>query len=425
MQQRRAAALSRYQAASLPTGQEEIWRYSRIGDLDLSRFSPVPGPAGQATSCPDLPAEAQGLVDRVGARAGYVLTLDGAICRADLDHDSQHSGVTLGSISGNGAAEDIFGSIGSSFPAEDATDALDDLAEAFVGDGVMVSVPAGVELSRPVVIVNMLAMASEDEVNGPAAFPRLIVHLGDNSAATVIELFVSGSGAALVGPATELSVGDGARLSYSVVQQLGSHTWQLGHSWARTGRDSTLKCFTASLGGEYARSRLDSLIDGKGGSAELLAAYLGDGKQVHDFRTLQEHSAPRTTSDLVFKGAVGGTARSVYSGMIRMRHGARGANAFQTNRNLVLSDGAHADSVPNLDIQENDVRCSHASAVGPIDPEQRFYLESRGVPGDVAERLILLGFFKELLERTEPAVREHVVSSIRGRLREITKAAVL
>jgi Fe-S cluster assembly protein SufD len=152
-----------------------------------------------------------------------------------------------------------------------------------------------------------------------------------------------------------------------------------------------------------------------------LAAYFGDGTQMHDFRTLQEHGAPRTKSDLVFKGAVGGTARSVYSGLIRMRHGAKGADAFQTNRNLVLSDGAHADSVPNLDIEENDVRCSHASAIGQIDREQRFYLESRGVPPAVAERLILLGFFEDLWVRiAAPGVRDHLAAAVAARLDGVT-----
>ncbi|MGH9296050.1 MAG: SufD family Fe-S cluster assembly protein, partial [Acidimicrobiales bacterium] len=169
-------------------------------------------------------------------------------------------------------------------------------------------------------------------------------------------------------------------------------------------------------GGLYARSRVDSMLEGQGGSAQLLAVYLGTGTQMHDFRTLQEHGAPRTTSDLVFKGAVADQSRSVYSGMIRMRNGARGANAFQTNRNLVLSDGAHADSVPNLEIEESDVKCSHASAVGPIDEEQRFYLESRGVPRRTAERLILLGFFDELLERVQSSVARHVADVIASRL---------
>jgi Fe-S cluster assembly protein SufD len=118
---------------------------------------------------------------------------------------------------------------------------------------------------------------------------------------------------------------------------------------------------------------------------------------MHDFRTLQEHAAPRTTSDLLFKGAVQDTAKSVYTGLIKIHKNAKGSAAFQTNRNLTLSHGAWAESVPNLDIETNDVKCSHASTVGPIDEDQLFYLESRGVNPDVAQRLVVLGFFDEVL----------------------------
>jgi Fe-S cluster assembly protein SufD len=120
---------------------------------------------------------------------------------------------------------------------------------------------------------------------------------------------------------------------------------------------------------------------------------------MHDFRTLQDHIAPKTHSDLLFKGAVQNRARSVYTGLIRIRHDAKGSAAFQTNRNLTLSHGAWAESVPNLEIETNDVKCSHASTVGPIDDEQRFYLESRGIPPEVAERLVVLGFFDEVLDQ--------------------------
>jgi Fe-S cluster assembly protein SufD len=120
---------------------------------------------------------------------------------------------------------------------------------------------------------------------------------------------------------------------------------------------------------------------------------------MHDFATVQSHQGRHTTSDLLFKGAVAQDAHSVYRGLIRVEKGAAGTNAFQTNRNLVLDEGAHADSVPTLEIEENDVRCSHASAVGPIDEEQRFYLESRGVPTDVADRLIVSGFLDDVLAR--------------------------
>jgi Fe-S cluster assembly protein SufD len=323
--------------------------------------------------------------------------------------------VRLGVASEEPEAERLFGSVTAAFAADEVgeVDAFADLADAFAPDAVTLSVPRNVEVSGPILVVHLIGATTAGKAK--AVFPRTLVQVGENAGATVIELLVSGDEPVLVLPTVELSAGDGARLTHDVVQNLGTNAWQIGRLFATAGRDSALRSFQASLGAYYARMRTDSVLTGRGGSAELLAAYFGDGDQMHDFRTLQEHLAPKTTSDLVFKGAVAGTARSVYSGLIHMHEGAKGANAFQTNRNLVLSDGAHAYSVPNLNIEENDVRCSHASAVGPVDEQQRFYLESRGVPAAVAERLIVLGFFAELLERVNPFVRDFVLSAITER----------
>jgi Fe-S cluster assembly protein SufD len=304
---------------------------------------------------------------------------------------------------------------------EHEPDLFDHLADAFLRDALVLSVPPRARLEHPVVVVHLLGSRRAGPL-AQASFERTVVELGEAAEATVIELFVSAAGPLLVVPGLDIAVGDGAVFSHNTVQQLGAGAWQLAHQRIRAGRDATVRTFTASLGAEYARFRTESVLAGQGGSAELLAAYLGDGTQVHDFRTLQEHAAPRTRSELVFKGAVAGTARSVYSGLIRMRHGAKGADAFQTNRNLVLGDGAHADSVPNLDIEENDVRCSHASAVGPIDREQLFYLEARGVPTPIAERLILLGFFDDLFSRiTVPGMRGHLSAAVAARLGEVSR----
>jgi Fe-S cluster assembly protein SufD len=203
----------------------------------------------------------------------------------------------------------------------------------------------------------------------------------------------------LVLPVTEIDVGEDAHLDYANFQVLGPSCTEIALQASRVQNDGVLRSFTASLGASRARVRTDSDVVGQGAQSTLLAAYLGTGDQVHDFRTLQDHHGRRTRSELLFKGAVMDRAHSVYSGLIRIARGAHGADAFQTNHNLVLSEGAHADSVPNLDIDENDVRCSHASTVGPIDDEQLYYLESRGVEPAVAERLIVLGFFSELAER--------------------------
>jgi Fe-S cluster assembly protein SufD len=253
--------------------------------------------------------------------------------------------------------------------------------------------------------------------DGVAAFTRTIVQAGADSELTVVEHQASPDVRMVVDPVVELDIADAARVKYLNVQDLGPRVWQIGYQASRVGRDATLSSAVVALGGDYARVRTDSSITGKGGTSYLTAVYFADGDRMHDFRTLQDHAAPSSTSDLLFKGAVQDHGRSVYSGMIRVRKEAPGTNAFQTNRNLVLSEGASAESVPNLEIETNDVKCSHASAVGPIDEEQRYYLESRGVPPEAAERLIVLGFFGEVLDKLPtPKLVASIKASVAERL---------
>jgi Fe-S cluster assembly protein SufD len=425
--ERRLHALERLAASPPPVVDEDLWRYSRISELDLEQY--VPSGTGATVglrSAPEVDAwpESAALLDLVGERSGLAVVVDGFPVSFELSAAASATGAGLGSVLDDPRGSDVLDQVtrlnSATGKEEHEPDVFDHLADAFLRDAVVLSVPARARIDHPIVIVHLLGPSGATDV-AQAVSARTVIDLGEAAEATVIELFVSGDGALLVVPIVDIAVGDAALLSYNAIQQLGAGAWQLAHQRIRAGRDSTIRTFTASLGGEYARFRTESVLAGQGGSAELLAAYLGDGTQMHDFRTLQEHGAPRTKSDLVFKGAVGGTARSVYSGLIRMRHGAKGADAFQTNRNLVLSDGAHADSVPNLDIEENDVRCSHASAIGQIDREQRFYLESRGVPPAVAERLILLGFFEDLWVRiAAPGVRAHLAAAVAARLDGVT-----
>ena len=209
----------------------------------------------------------------------------------------------------------------------------------------------------------------------------------------------SAPGAGLLLPVTQISVADAARVGYVGVQLLDRATWSIASLEIDAGAQATVTAGLAGFGGDYARVRTSCRLSGRGASGDLLAAYFGDGDQTLDYRTFQEHVAPDTTSNLLFKGAVSDRSRSVYTGLIKVDAGAHGTNAFQTNRNIKLSDDAWAESVPNLMIENNDVHCSHASAVGPIDEEQRFYLESRGVPTSEAERLIVAGFFAEVFDR--------------------------
>jgi Fe-S cluster assembly protein SufD len=369
----------------LPTETDEIWRYSRIGDLELDLYSPwVPG-VGDHAELHDLPGHLQQLVGAAGGEASVLVTVNGG--PGQLVRPQAGLEVMPGVANALGDGEPLLTLAG---PRADPWTALNG---AFGATPWRVTVAPGVALAAPVVVVHWLA------ADGAAFFPRLEVELGAAASAQVVEVIVSADARLLAVPVAELAVGPGANLGFGHVQLLGARAWQLGNQVSRVGRDATLRSMTVALGGDYARVRTDSVLEGPGGDSELLAAFLGSGEQMHDLRTVQLHAAPRSRSNLLFKGAVANSSNSVYSGLIRVEKGAKGTNAFQTNRNLVLSEGARAYSVPNLEIEDNDVRCSHASAVGPIDESQRFYLESRGVPTHTAERLIALGFMDDVLGR--------------------------
>ena len=325
---------------ALPSTDEEIWRYSRIGELDLSAYT-------------------QGVVRTEVKNAEGVLTTQ------------SRAGIAMSE------APDVFAQMN-----------FDN------GTEITLVVPKGVAHAGVVEVTHHV------ETSGVLAFPRLVIDAESHSEVTVVERFVSADGVrSLVCPVVEVRAAAGAHVNYVAMNQLGLSTWMIGHQYSAGYRDSTTRLNTVALGGDYARVRAEVRLVETGASAQQLALYFASGTQMHDFRTLQKHEAPRTYSDLLFKGAVGGSARSVYTGLIRIEKDAAKSEAFQTNRNLTLGDGAWAESVPNLEIETNEVKCSHASTVGSIDEDQRFYLESRGIAPEVAERLVVFGFFKDVLDR--------------------------
>jgi Fe-S cluster assembly protein SufD len=376
----------------LPSEKEEVWRYSPIDALDLDAFSP------SASGPVELGAEAVAVADRwmgdLPDVSAVVLVHNGTPVPGG-GRAPRAPGLRIANASA-GADHGFLGEVLA------GGDALVRLNEAFFPDAVVVEVADGQVVEAPVLVVHWCDGADGEGSLAPASFPRTVVRVGRGSHVQVVEVVTGAPAAAkgLVVPVIELAVDDGGSLSYVSVQLLGTGAWHIGRIAATVGREATARTFTVGLGGAYDRSRTDATIVGQGGATELRSAYLGTGSQVHDVRTKQEHAAPHTTSDLLCKGAVAGSSRSVYSGLIRVRNGAVRSNAMQTNHNLVLSASAHADSVPNLDIAENDVRCSHASTVGPVDEDQLYYLESRGVPPEQAERLIVQGFFDDIVERS-------------------------
>lgn len=353
---RRLAAAERALSMPMPSTEDEMWRYSRVAEIDLSRYeyaASTPAVTG-STGNPEEPNEQTPAA----------------------------------------ASPDVFAEW-----------------NAALSEPMVLRTKPGQFVEAPIVIEHSV-------LDGQATFPRLVIEAAADSELTVVERFRSAVDVnALVSPMVEVHAGAGARVRYLAVNELGSSVMSVAHQLAWAGRDSTVTLATIALGGDYARVRTEAVATGQGSSTRQMALYFADGHQMHDFRTIQVHEAPKSQSNLLFKGAVKDTARSVYTGLIRIGHDAKGASAFQTNRNLTLSAGAWAESVPNLDIETNDVRCSHASTVGPIDTEQRFYLESRGVPPEVAERLIVLGFFDEVLEQMPvPALASQLRSRVAAKL---------
>lgn len=381
---------------ALPTSALEEWRYSRIDALELDRFEAVSAPSDRPAGDPAVEVVLETLggvaaitVETVDGWVGGITGGDPAVSVERLT-DSDSLPPAWGELAGD-------------------PDAFAVANRAFAPDPLLIRVKPN-SVAAPVVVVHWCA------AEGAALFPRILVQAGENSEISILEV-IAGPGSSLVAPVTEIDVARAARVSYLQLQTLAADAWQIALQASRVGADASFTSAAVALGGDYARLRTDSNLLGAGGSTRLLALYFGAGNQMHDFRTVQAHRAPKTHSDLLYKGVVANTARSVYSGLIRVEKGAGGTNAFQTNRNLVLHEGAHADSVPNLEIEDNDVRCSHASAVGPVSEDQRFYLESRGVPPAVTDRLISLGFLGEVVERLPfPALAPAVASALGEKL---------
>lgn len=381
--QRRAAASERLDGASLPSWELEEWRYSPIAELEFDRYEPV---TEAAPLTDDELAEIRSgysTPNLIVARNGIVVHTEGAVA-AEADVDAV--------VAGNG---DLFA----------------DLNSVFAREVITVRVKAGAMVMDDVVVFHLV------DADGGAVFTHLHIDAGESSAVKVLEVFWSDDVEALVVPHIEVACADAANVGYVGQQHLGPRVWLVGSQISEVGQQGTFRSSLAAFGGHYARLRSDCRLVGRGAHGDLDAIYFGDGEQVLDFRTFQDHDAPDTTSNLLFKGVVGDSSRAIYTGLIRVAEQARGTQAFQTNRNIKLGDESWAESVPNLEIETDDVRCSHASTVGPIDEEQRFYLETRGVPPEVADQLIVAGFFDEVIEDLPiPSVADAVRSAVHQKL---------
>lgn len=385
---------------SMPTGAEEEWRYVDL-DFDIAAFG-VPDVAG-------VPIVGDSDLSALTDYAGIARLVDGFV----VDTFCDAPGVTLVGLAGRVDDDSLLEqSIGRVIKPD--VDIFAAAHQAFATDGLLLHLGRGIALDRPIVVDMQVTQADT------IAFPHLSVVMESNSEASVIVVMRSPDGQRnVVVPQLELSVGDGARLNLVTSQHWGDGTTAIAHQKMVLGRDSTGRLGEVGLGAKLGRLDLTVDLIGNGSSSELVGLYFGDRQQIFDYRVVVNHHGKNTRSDVFLKGAVEDEAESVFSGLLKIWPDATRTSTFETNRNLVLSDGAKAHSVPNLEILCDDVVCGHGSTVGPLEEEHLYYLMSRGLSHERAQRVLIRGFFDEMIQRLpvsglEVPVRDAVTAKFVG-----------
>ena len=383
LRSRRLEAWDVYERIGLPDRSLEEWRRTDFKGLKLDEFAPFEPANGAA---PGLPIEGAAAVLRQrGSEPGKV----------EVDEELARKGVVFMPLSqaAREHPELVKDRLFSEVKAD--RDKFAAAHAALFSGGTLLYVPDGVELERP--ILGQFWSSG----GGAAVLPHTLIVAGKNSRFNYLDEFLSPSleESAFTSGSAEIFVGEGAEVGYVSLQKWGRHAYQFANQRAHVEKDGTARIFNVTLGGRFAKVRCEASLQGRGASAELKGVYFAADDQFFDFHTLQDHQVGDTTSDLLFKGALQDTARAVYAGLIRIEKGAARSDAYQANRNLVLSDKAKATSIPMLEIDNNDVRCTHGATVGPVDPMSLFYLESRGIPPAAAKRMIVQGFFGEVVDR--------------------------
>ena len=385
-----AEALERYQELPLPDTTEEHWRFT-----DLRGFDPEAFETGPGTVPGHVPAETMLDLDVAGLAT---------ITESGVTIERAPDGVTFQPL--DEGHERLYSLVGwdEKFAAHNA---------AVWQHGLLVHVPKDVALDKP------LYVRITSSGNESALFWRLLVIADPGARFTLVEEVVSSSPElrAYTNEAAELFVGAGAKLEYVSLQNLSRETWHFASHHARVERDAELDWVTGGFGSKKGKVRIQNDLAGEGATSRVTGAYFTDGDQHLDYDTFQEHIAPNTTSDFAFKGALRDNSTAVWRGMIRVEPDAQKTNAYQENRNLMLSPTTHAVPIPGLEIMANDVRCTHGATVGRVDREQLFDLMARGLSRSEAERLIVRGFFEDVLARVElEPVREALATALEARI---------
>jgi Fe-S cluster assembly protein SufD len=405
--ERRRAAIATLGTLGLPRRDDELWRRTDFGTLEqaLDTLNPFVQPP-PARNIDDLPsALIERLAGEVG-RVGLVVQRDTGVVLEQTHPTLTKQGITMCSVDRatrehEALLKPYLGSL-----LHDDYDWYTALGSSLRQGGAFVHVPKGVKAELPVRFFHWIDGA------GRFVAPRSVVIVEEGAELTLIEEMLSETveGASFHAGGVEVFVGANAKLTYGQVQDWGRNVFHYGNIRAQVGRDAELQWMQVMVGGRMTKANGYFNLAGQGARAFVNGFMFGDQRQHFHLHTLQRHLEPHTTSDLLIKCCLKDKARSVYQGLIQVAEGAQRTDAYQANRNLLLSDQARADSIPGLEILANDVRCTHGATLGYVEPEHLFYLMARGLPRVTAQRLIVEAFF-------EPVIGRIPLETVRERLR--------
>lgn len=395
----RLKAWDTYETIPMPKRSDEEWRRTDLRRLKLDRFAPFSNVDTQVTDLSTLTAggrEDSMQFGEADQRSGIIASRDSAQPYVDVDPSLAEQGVIFTDL--NTAVQDHPELVQKYFMTQAVPvdfGKFEALHAAMWQGGAFLYVPKGVSVELP------FRSFAFGETAGASIFTHSLIVLEEGAEAFFVDAYQSETqdDASFTSAVVELIVADDAKLRYVQVQDWGRNVWNFMTERSTLGRDAELKSLQVTLGSKFSKNSVGSHLQGENALAEMLGIFFADGDQFFDHHTWQLHESPYATSDLEYKGALKEKSRSVYSGLIKVADGAQRTDAYQQNRNLVLSKTARADTIPNLEIAANDVRCTHGATVSQVEDEHLFYLMARGIPKSEAQKLIVEGFFRPVIDR--------------------------
>lgn len=405
----RKAGIARFAELGFPTIKDEDWRFTNVAPITKLPFHPV-----SEASQPELNPEALAAFTLGSLPAHRLVFVNGSYAPALSTVNNLPSGVVVSSLRAalvehSGLIEQNLGKL-----AAGSANGFAALNSAFFHDGGFVHLPKGVVLDQPVHLVFVATTTR----TGANVHPRNLILAEDNSQGTVIESYVKTADAAyFTNAVTEIVAGDSAVLEHIKVQDESLSAFHIAAIHANLGRASNVLSHSLALGGRLSRNNIRTHLAGEGLECVLNGLYITTGDQVADHHMVVEHAQPNCASHEYFNGILDGKSKGVFHGRILVQPIAQKTDAKQTNKNLLLSDNATADTKPQLEIYADDVKCTHGATIGQLNDESIFYLRSRGIGPDTARRMLIHAFAGEIIERIRhEAVREELDKVVWDRL---------